>query len=78
MSVVIQMPRRPKSEAVEVLEELLGISLVTEPSGIILMAQFPAGTRHVGASGKYLRDQKCMDEALFQLSEYFRKQRAVT
>lgn len=78
MSVVIQMPRRPKSEAVKVLEEILGMSLVTEPSGIILVAKFPTGDAHVGASGQYLRDQACMDDALRRLSEYFQKQRRVS
>lgn len=77
MSVVIQMPRRQKSEAVEVLEEFLGMTFVTEPSGLILIAKFPAGVHHVGASGRYLRDEAYMDQAIFQLSEYFRSYRGL-
>jgi len=50
------------------------MSVVTEPSGLIVIAQFPVGACHVGASGLYLRDRAHMNDALFRLSEYFRKQ----
>lgn len=77
MSVVIQMPRRLKNEAVEALEEMLELARADEPSGIVLMVRFGSGAYQVGASGQFLRDPARMDDAVSRLRNYFGKRRRV-
>jgi hypothetical protein len=76
MGDVIRMPHRQQSEAVSVLEEMLSLARTNEPVSMVVIIQFTSGSHHVGATGRYIEDDKAMSEALNKLNSYLEWGRA--
>lgn len=58
MGKLINLPRRPKSAVVQILEELLDLAHKTDVQGIEFIVEFAGGATRVGAAGRYATDHQ--------------------